>query len=216
MSLLNTNASFFYKCTYVLVHWFFKTLYDYTTSGNHHIPLDEGVILASNHTSFYDPPAIGGYSPRQLSYFARDTLFKGIPGICMRSLNAIPVTRNSADIKSLKAIFNVLKSKGAILIFPEGTRSSDGKLAEPKPGIGMIACKAKATVIPTRIMGTFEVWGRQKKLPLIGGSIHICFGPPMTVSDIDPGPEHPERYKEASRRIMNEIAKLKAPEPIIV
>lgn len=216
MPSLSNDASFPYKCVHTLVNWFFGTLYNYSASGNHHIPLNESIILASNHVSFYDPPAIGGNAQRQLSFFARDTLFKGILGKLIRSLDTIPVNRNAADIKSLKTIFKVLKNNGAIMIFPEGTRSPDGKLSESKPGAGMIACKSKATVIPTRIFGTFEAWGRQKKIPSLGGSIHVCFGPPMTVSEIDPGKDHPERYNEASNRIMNEIAKLKVPESIIV
>jgi len=80
----------------------------------------------------------------------------------------------------------------------------------------MIACKSKATVIPTRIFGTFEAYGRQHKLPSLGGSIHIAYGPPMTVDEIDPGKEHPERYLEASRRIMAEIAKLEAPKLVVI
>jgi 1-acyl-sn-glycerol-3-phosphate acyltransferase len=80
----------------------------------------------------------------------------------------------------------------------------------------MIACKSKATVIPTRIFGTFEAYGRQHKLPSIGGPIHIAYGKPMTVDEIDPGKEHPERYLEASRRIMARIAELQAPVQTIV
>ena len=210
------NVSLIYRLSRTLVSWFFNTFYDYSTSGSHHVPLNVSSILAANHISFYDPPVISIHVKRQLNYFARDTLFKGVLGILIRSLETIPVSRNAADIKSLKAIFKVLKNNGAIVIFPEGTRSSDGKLAASKPGTGMIACKSKAIVIPTRIFGTFEIWGRHRKLPSLGGPIHISFGPPMTVDTIDPGPDHPDRYGEASKRIMNEIAKLKAPELKIV
>ena len=101
-------------------------------------------------------------------------------------------------------------------IYPEGTRSADGQLAEPKPGAGMIACKSKATVIPTRIFGTFEAFGRHHKLPQLGGSIHIAYGRPMTIDQIDPGKDHPDRYLEASRRIMAQIATLEAPAVTIV
>lgn len=210
------NVSFIYKLSRTLVSWFFNMFYDYSTSGSHYVPLHESSILAANHISFYDPPVISIHVKRQLNYFARDTLFKGLLGKLIRSLDTIPVTRDTADIKSLKAIFKVLKNNGAIVIFPEGTRSSDGKLSASKPGAGMIACKSKATVIPTRIFGTFEIWGRHQKLPSLGGPIHISFGPPMTVDEIDPGQEHSDRYGEASKRIMNEIAKLKAPQRLIV
>ena len=206
----------FYECVRVIADWFFSTFYDYSTSGKSGVPLTGSAIFAANHISFYDPPAIGAQVHRQFNYFARDTLYKGWFGKALHKLDTIPVARENADIKSLKAIFKALKDNGAVAIYPEGTRSLDGKLAEPKAGAGMIACKSKATVIPTRIFGTFEVFGRQHKIPSLGGSIHIAYGPPMTADDIDPGKEHPERYLEASRRIMARIAELQAPVQTIV
>jgi 1-acyl-sn-glycerol-3-phosphate acyltransferase len=206
----------FYECVRVIADWFFGTFYDYSTSGMSHVPLTGSAIFAANHISFYDPPAIGAQVHRTFNYFARDTLYKGLFGKALHKLETIPVARNNADIKSLKAIFKALKNKGAIAMYPEGTRSADGKLAEPKPGAGMIACKSKATVIPTRIFGTFEAYGRNHKLPTLGGPIHIAYGKPMTTAEIDPGKDHPERYLEASRRIMERIAELEAPKPVIV
>ncbi|HBM85472.1 MAG TPA: 1-acyl-sn-glycerol-3-phosphate acyltransferase [Opitutae bacterium] len=202
----------FYECVRVTADWFFSTFYDFSTSGRQHIPLQGSAIFAANHISFYDPPAIGAQVHRPFNYFARDTLYKGLFGKALHKLDTIPVARDNADIRSLKAIFKALKKEGAVAIYPEGTRSADGKLAEPKPGAGMIACKSKATVIPTRIFGTFEAFGRQHKLPQLGGPIHIAYGRPMTVDEIDPGKDHPERYLEASRRIMARIAELEAPQ----
>ncbi len=210
-----TNRSF-YECVRVIADWFFSTFYDFSTSGVSGVPLHESAIFAANHISFYDPPAIGAQVQRPFNYFARDTLYKGWFGKALHKLDTIPVSRENADIKSLKAIFRALKNNGAVAIYPEGTRSPDGKLAEPKPGAGMIACKSKATVIPTRIFGTFEAFGRQHNLPSLGGSIHVTYGHPMTVAEVDPGKEHPERYLEASRRIMAEIAKLEAPKIVVV
>lgn len=201
----------FYNYVRILSDWFFSTFYDFGTSGMSSVPLQGSVIFAANHVSFFDPPAIGCQVHRHVNYFARDTLFTGNLGKALYKLEAIPVAREQADIKSLKAIFRALKNKGAIAIYPEGTRSADGQLAEPKPGAGMIACKSRATVVPTRLFGTYEVFGRNDKLPRLGGEIHIAYGKPMTTAEIDPGKEHPERYLEASRRIMAEITKLKAP-----
>jgi 1-acyl-sn-glycerol-3-phosphate acyltransferase len=206
----------FYEFIRVIADWFFSTFYDYSTSGMGGVPLTGSAIFAANHISFYDPPVIGAQVHRPFNYFARDTLYRGWFGKALHKLDTIPVARESADIKSLKAIFKALKNEGAVAIYPEGTRSACGKLAEPKPGAGMIACKSKAIVIPTRIFGTFEVFGRQHKLPSLGGSIHIVYGRPMSVDEIDPGKDHPERYLEASRRIMQRIAELQPPEPVIV
>ena len=206
----------FYECIRIIADWFFNTFYDFSTSGISNIPLVGSVIFTANHISFYDPPAIGCQVHRPLNYFARDTLYKGLFGKALHKLDTIPVARDNADIKSLKAIFKALKQNGAVAIYPEGTRSADGQLAEPKPGAGMIACKSQATVIPTRIFGTFEAYGRQHKFPRFGSRIHIAYGRPRNVAEIDPGTHHPERYLEASRRIMAEIAKLEAPKLVVI
>lgn len=199
-----------------IADWYFNSFYDYTQSGKSHIPRHGPVIFAANHVSFYDPPAIGACLPRQINYFARDTLFHGLFGRALVAIGTIPVARENAEVKSLKAIFRTLKAGGAVAIYPEGTRSPNGLLSEPKAGAGMIACKSQATVIPTRLFGTYEAYGRGARLPKIGGHIHIAYGPPMTTAGVDPGKDHPERYLEASRRIMAGIAKLQAPRDTVI
>ncbi|MGB0185158.1 MAG: lysophospholipid acyltransferase family protein [Opitutales bacterium] len=205
-----------YEATRILADWFFSTCYDFEIHGAENIPLQGSVIFAANHVSFFDPPAIGARIPRQINYFARDTLYRGLFGTYLLALDTIPVSRDNADIRSLKAIFKALKKEGAVAIYPEGTRSTDGALLPPKPGAGMIACKSRATVIPTRLFGTFEAYGRHRKTPSIGGPIDIVYGAPISSETIDPGPEHPERYLEASRRIMKHIEALQAPNPSII
>ena len=205
-----------YELIRTLAAWYFTTFYDYTQSGLQNVPKCGPVIFAANHVSFYDPPAIGACIHRPINYFARDTLFKGLFGKALREIGTIPVARENADIKSLKAIFRALKSKGIVAIYPEGTRSMDGQLTKPKPGAGMIACKSKATVIPTRLFGTHEAFGRADNIPKIGGHIHIAYGKAMVVSEIDPGKMHPERYLEASRRIMARIEALRLPSETII
>jgi 1-acyl-sn-glycerol-3-phosphate acyltransferase len=200
-----------YEGTRRIADWFFNSFYDYTQSGKGNIPRTGPVIFAANHISFYDPPAIGACLPRQINYFARDTLFKGAFGRALLQIGTIPVARENAEVKSLKAIFKTLKAGGAVAIYPEGTRSTSGQLMEPKAGAGMIACKSQATVIPTRIFGTYEIFGRDDKIPKVGGSIHIAYGAPLSSAEIDPGKDHAERYLEASRRIMARISDLKKP-----
>jgi len=200
-----------YDTARTILAWYFDTFHDYTVSGRENIPNDGSVIFAANHVSFYDPPAIGAKVGRRINYFARDTLFRGLFGKALAEIGTIPVSREQAEVKSLKAIFKSLKAGGAVAIYPEGTRSPDGLLAEPKPGAGMIACKSGATIIPTRVFGTYEAFGRHRKFPKVGGHLHIAYGPPVAAADLDPGKEHPERYLEASRRIMSRIAALRQP-----
>jgi len=205
-----------YDIVRTLANWYFSSFYDYTQSGTANVPRNGPVIFAANHVSFYDPPAIGACLDRRINYFARDTLFKGLFGKGLVEIGTIPVARENAEVKSLKAIFKSLRAGGTVAIYPEGTRSTDGQLMEPKPGAGMIACKSKATVIPTRLFGTYEVFGRADKTPRIGGRIHITYDRPMSTEEIDPGKDHPDRYLEASRRIMARISALEVPPPGLV
>ena len=184
---------------------YFTTFHDHTASGINNIPKTGPIIFASNHSSFYDPPVIGIKSPRPIHYLARDTLFKGFFGECLHAIGTIPIARGTADVTSIKAIFKALKKGGAAAIFPEGTRSLDGHLKEPQAGTGMIAIKSKATVVPTRIFGAFEAFGRNEKLPILGKRIHIVYGVTLSTEAIDPGKEHPDRYLEASKKIMHAI-----------
>ena len=187
---------------------YFTTFHDHTASGVNNIPKTGPIIFASNHSSFYDPPVIGIKSPRPIHYLARNTLFIGFFGECLRAIGTVPIARGTADVTSIKAIFKVLKQGEATAIFPEGTRSLDGSLQAPQAGTGMIAIKAKATVVPTRIFGAFEAFGRDQKLPTLSKRIHIVYGKPLSAEDLDPGKEHPERYLEASKKIMHAIDKL--------
>lgn len=187
---------------------YFTTFHDHTASGLSNIPQTGPIIFASNHSSFYDPPVIGIKSPRPIHYLARDTLFKGFFGECLHAIGTIPIARGKADVTSIKAIFKALKKGEATAIFPEGTRSLDGNLKEPQAGTGMIAIKSKATVVPTRIFGAFEAFGRNEKLPILGKRIHIIYGAPLSTEALDPGKEHPNRYLEASKKIMHAIDKI--------
>ena len=80
----------------------------------------------------------------------------------------------------------------------------------------MIACKSGATVIPTRIFGTYEVFGRKIKRPKIGGDIHVTYGKPIQTNELDFGRNNPDRYMEASRLIMSRIADLRPPNNKVV
>ena len=144
---------------------YFTTFHDHTASGVYNIPKTGPIIFASNHSSFYDPPVIGIKSPRPIHYLARDTLFKGFFGECLRAIGTVPIARGTADVTSIKAIFKVLKQGEATAIFPEGTRSLDGSLQAPQAGTGMIAIKAKATVVPHEYLALLKPSDATKNYP---------------------------------------------------
>lgn len=211
MSLRTNNITYFLAWT--ISRSVLETLYRTEFYGMEHIPKEGSFIIAGNHASFFDPPAFGCGVPRELAYFARKTLFKpGFPDRLLRQLNSIPVDRDGdGDVGAFKLVFKTLKENRGIVLFPEGTRSHDGKLQSAKKGVGLIACKTQVPVVPARIFGSFDAYGRTQKIPDIKPTINIVFGPALYPKDFDPGSVHPDRNQEAADRIMAGIAALSVP-----
>ncbi len=131
-----------------------------------HVPSSGPVILASNHASFIDPPLVGCGFSRCINFLARESLFRFPPiGALLRSCKAIPVDRTGGGAKGLKMILQRLHQGEGILLFPEGTRTSDGQLQAARSGIGLIVVKSTAPVVPVRIFGTYEALGRRHRFP---------------------------------------------------
>ncbi len=206
---------------YGLSHFVVSTLHDILCRGEvigvENIPLRGGLIVAANHASVLDPPLIGCRLPRQLAFFARKTLWKGgIISWWLDTVGTIPVDRDSgSDVSAIKHVLQVLKQGRATIVFPEGTRTPTGRLQEAKAGVGLLACRTGAPVVPARILGTFETLGRDRPLRL-GTPISMIFGRPLTPADYDSPADGKERYQRASERIMAAIAALELPRPTVI
>src|ERR1017187_5604624 len=146
-----------YRLGWILFRAVYATYFRWQVFGAEQVPLSGGVILASNHASFLDPPLVGAGLRRDINYLARESLFR-FPGIgaLLRSWNAVPVDRDGGGARGLKAILDRLLNGGAIILFPEGTRTKDGKLHPARSGIGLTVIKSTAPVVPVRVFGTFE------------------------------------------------------------
>lgn len=130
------------------------------------VPLTGPVILAANHASFLDPPLIGSGLSRPINYLARESLFRfPLIGALLRSWNAVPVDREGGGAAGLRAIFDRLQAGGGIILFPEGTRTLDGRLQPAKAGVGLTVIKSTAPVVPVRVFGTFEAFGKNHRVP---------------------------------------------------
>jgi 1-acyl-sn-glycerol-3-phosphate acyltransferase len=182
--------------------------------GAGHVPTDGPVILASNHASFLDPPLVGSGLKRMVNYLARDTLFDApLVGRLLRSWKVVPVDRDGGGGAGLKAILERLRHGGVILLFPEGTRSGDGALHAAKSGIGLAVIKSTAPVIPVRVFGTFEAYGRHLKWPRPRRLV-VVYGAPLDfkASREEAGscakPRLKEIYQEVADQIMIAISKL--------
>lgn len=200
-----------YYCAWNSARWVLRDLLRGDIYGAEQVPRTGPFILASNHASFLDPPIVGAAVPREICYFARKTLFKGAFGKLITDLNSIPVDRDGSDVSAIKKVLAKLKQGEGIIMFPEGTRTSDGNLQPARSGVGMIACKTGVPVVPVRVYGTYEVYSRHMKLPDLRHPLTVVFGKPLTPEHYDPGKGNKERYLEASNRIMGAIEALKNP-----
>jgi 1-acyl-sn-glycerol-3-phosphate acyltransferase len=186
------------------------------TVGLEHLPPSGAFLVAANHASHLDPPFIGAALPRQMAFFARKSLWKpGLGAWWMDAVRAIPVDRDGADLRAIKRVLGALAEGRPIALFPEGTRSPDGALQEAKPGVGMIVCKTRVPVVPCRIFGSFEAFGRGGGLKL-GTPVSIVFGPAMRAEEYDRPEDGKERYQQASERIMAAVARLAPPPEQVV
>jgi len=144
--------------------------------GRENIPKKGPFVLISNHQSFLDPMLCGGPIKRRVSFLARETLFTHwLFGRMIRSVGTIPVRLGEADISAMRRVIDVLKQGRGVCLFPEGTRSVDGKITPFKPGFGLLCRRGKAAVVPVVIDGAFECWPRHKKL-FSPGKIAVCYG----------------------------------------
>lgn len=140
------------------------------------IPQKGGVLLICNHQSFLDPVLAGLGLRRECHYVARDSLFRNaFFKKLIESLNAFPVKRGQADVGAIKESLRRLKKGNIVVLFPEGTRTKDGRIRAMLPGLAAVAQKARVPVVPTLIDGAYQAWPRTKKLPGTG-SVIVQYG----------------------------------------
>ncbi len=161
----------FYDFAKVAVRCIVRVVWRARVRGTENVPLSGPLIVACNHVSYLDPPAMGCLCPRRISYMAKKELFE-IPvlGRAIRALGAYAVDRRGTATAAIKRSLEVLKGGGAVGIFPEGTRNRGGDVA-PQTGVALLAALAGAPVVPASIRGTDR--------PLRLGRIDVAFGPPL-------------------------------------
>jgi 1-acyl-sn-glycerol-3-phosphate acyltransferase len=190
-----------------------RLLFRLEVKGREHVPATGPVLIASNHVSVLDPPFVGGASPRELYFLAKEELFRvPVLGRLIAALNSRPVKRDGSDSRALKTALKLLEEERALLVFPEGTRGVEGRLGEGKPGVGMLAVMSGASVVPAHISGTGRALPPGRALPRLA-KVRVRFGPPLVFK----GAEHDgrkERYREATRDIMGAIARLSEDERV--
>jgi 1-acyl-sn-glycerol-3-phosphate acyltransferase len=162
-----------YRFTAFCLRLFFRTFYRLEVRGLEQIPATGSLILAANHQSNLDPPLIGAFFPREMGFVAKKQLFDHpIMSRLMHHFNSIPLDRSGVDLKAIRTIRKRLSQGQALVVFPEGTRSRDGQLGQPRAGLGLIVAAAEAEVLPILVQGSRH----RPALPGFRRSLLLHFG----------------------------------------
>jgi 1-acyl-sn-glycerol-3-phosphate acyltransferase len=134
--------------------------------GVHHIPRRGPLLIVSNHVTYADPVLLTIPVRRRIHYMAWNALFE-VPGLAwlIRRLRAFPVEIESADPRATREAVRLLEAGEAVMIFPEGGRSPDGRLGRFRPGAFRLSCSLGVPILPVTIRGGHESWPPGRMLP---------------------------------------------------
>ena len=168
--------------------------------GKDRVPLDGGLVVASNHFSWLDPAALGAASPRVLYYMAKIEAHR-VPGFgaFIRTFGCFPVRRGESDREAVRTMRRIVADGHALGLFVEGTRQRSGVPGVVQPGAAMVALQEEAPIVPVAIHGT-QTWK-----PGNFHAVSIAWGEPMTFDGL---PKGGKGYKEASLLVQAEIRRL--------
>jgi len=167
------------------------------------------LLIAVNHSSFFDPPLAGICSRRGVYYLARKTLLKWpFFGPLFPAMNVIPVERDGNDMSALREVIKKVKEGNAVLLFPEGTRSLDGDLQPARAGIGLVIAKTGAPVLPMRIFGAYEAFPKNANRFQLS-QITVVIGEPIHFTAEEISNTSRETYQLLSNRVMEAIGALR-------
>ncbi|MES2307726.1 MAG: lysophospholipid acyltransferase family protein [Verrucomicrobiota bacterium] len=186
---------------------FFKSVCHAEIQGRDLLPTSN-FLAVSNHLSNLDPPLAGWALEREIYYLAKKTLWNNpTMGKLITSLNSIPVDQERPEMTSLKKIIKVLREGHNAIIFPEGSRSMDGKLQPGLPGAGLVAIKAQVPIVPMRIFGTFEALPPGGK-NFVPHPIRVIIGKPFYPPPEAEAKGDKTHYEALSKLMMDRIAAL--------
>jgi len=177
----------------------YVALFRLRRTGHGRIPRHGPVLFVSNHVSGWDPPLLAGAAlPRRVHFMAKSELFRNpVMARLIRAFGAFPVQRGAADRTAMRTAREILADGHALLMFPEGTRSTDGRLGAPWPGAGALALGEGVRVVP------MAIWGSQRRF----GPVRVAIGAPLDLT-ATPGRSRGARAQAAAERIMAEIGRL--------
>ncbi len=193
---------FIFKTSRLLCQLALTIFYDFKAYGTRNVPLRGGVLLVSNHESFLDPVLVGVKVPRVMAFLAKSELFTNRWfGWYLRQLQAFPIQQGRGDIAAMRETIARLQEGYILNIFPEGSRSPNGKLQPLLNGAALIIRKAAVPVVPCVIAGSYRCWPKGRKLPRTG-RLRVIYGAPMVL--------HHLKTEQINQRIDAAFAHLKS------
>ena len=170
-----------WKALSTLCYFWVGGCYRLRAWGAANVPRRGAVLYVANHQSYLDPIVVGlGCSHRQFCSMARATLFRHpLFAWLIRSLNAIPVAQGAGDKGAMRKCLAALDDHQALLVFPEGARTLDGRTQHFAAGTMLLIKRARPTVVPVAIQGAFDAWPRNAPRPRLTGRIGVQFGQPV-------------------------------------
>lgn len=196
-----------------------RTIYRPKVDGVENVPADGPVLLASNHRAALDTGVITFATPRQVKFLGKAEYFvgKGIKGRLMAGflggLGYVPVERGNAQagLAALEAARKVLDAGGVFAIYPEGTRSLDGRLHRGHTGVAALALATGAKVVPVAMFGTEKLQPNGARIPR-PAKIGVRFGTPLDFSRYEGQDSSPAIRRSVTDEIMYEILELSGQE----
>jgi CMP/dCMP kinase len=170
------------------------------------IPRDGPLIVAANHASSADPVLIGAFLNsainRPLNWLGKRELTEwAATGWAFRRAGIHPVDRNAADRESFRTAMRILEAGQVLAVFPEGTRSRDGALQQVREGVGLLALRSGAKVLPVAVVDSDRMWPRGRLVPRVGRKVTVRYG-----TAFDVGAELAARGEAVKGRAATEAA----------
>jgi len=187
------------------------TFFDFRVFGVHSIPMTGSVLVASTHQSVMDPCILGMIPERSNSFLAKQSLFR-VPFLAwlIRKYDAFPIPKeNLVPRKALDLCVRILRRGRSLIMFPEGTRSTDGRIQPLKRGVALVAKRSGAAVVPTVILGAGACWPRGARFPR-PGKVRVRYGEPIRFEPEEAADSFIRRLSDTYRRLALEAGAVEA------
>lgn len=179
-----------YWFSWIVLRVYFVMIMRVRVEGRENIPPSGSFVLCSNHVSWLDPLLLGAMFPRRLYYMTKVEAFASpLAALILRTVGAFPVRRHAPDRGAIRRALDLLRTGRTVAVFPEGTRSRDGRLGPAEPGAALLALWSGTQVLPVAISGAYRP-----------GRLRLRYGPVFRLSR----PDNRRHSGEALRRLADE------------